>query len=106
MNAPSTIAPRIMRYQPKTAKLCFFMKPVRNFIAATETTNAISTPTMSTISSDDVNENPNLSILRRLAPSMTGIAMKNENSAAASRDIPRIIAPRMVEPEREVPGMS
>ena len=37
---------------------------------------------------------------------MTGIAMKNENSAAASRDIPRIIAPRMVEPEREVPGMS
>ncbi len=31
--------------------------------------------------------------------------MKNENSAAVLRDMPSSIAPRIVEPEREVPGI-
>ena len=40
------------------------------------------------------------------APSMTGTARKNENSAAAGRETERIDAPRIVEPERDVPGTS
>ena len=44
--------------------------------------------------------------LRSDAPSMTGIARKKENSADAVRDTPVSIPPRIVEPEREVPGIS
>ena len=47
----------------------------------------------------------NFRAFRPLAPTMVGMAMKNENSAAAGRLTPRRIAPRMVEPDREVPGM-
>ena len=36
---------------------------------------------------------------------MTGMARKKENSAATNRDVPRITAPKMVEPLREVPGI-
>ena len=35
-----------------------------------------------------------------------GIARKNENSAAAAREVPMMIAPSIVEPERDVPGTS
>lgn len=42
--------------------------------------------------------------LRKVAPSMVGIARKKENSAAATRDEPKIMAPRMVAADREVPG--
>ena len=34
-----------------------------------------------------------------------GMARKKENSAPAALPTPRMIAPRMVEPEREVPGI-
>ena len=44
-------------------------------------------------------------ILRKLTPTITGIARKNENSAATPREQPRIIAPKIVEPERDVPGI-
>ena len=30
--------------------------------------------------------------------------MKNENSAATKRDAPKISAPKIVDPERDVPG--
>jgi hypothetical protein len=40
----------------------------------------------------------------RLAPAMAGMPRKKENSAAAGLEIPIILEPRMVEPEREVPG--
>ena len=36
---------------------------------------------------------------------IVGIAIKKENSAAAVRERPKSIAPSMVEPEREVPGI-
>ena len=36
---------------------------------------------------------------------MTGIAKKKEYSAATKREEPINIAPKMVEPEREVPGI-
>ena len=40
-----------------------------------------------------------------LAPSIVGMAMKKLNSAPAGRATPKMIAPRMVEPERDVPGI-
>ena len=39
------------------------------------------------------------------APSMMGIAIKKENSALAVLDTPVSIPPRIVEPERDVPGI-
>ena len=45
------------------------------------------------------------SAFRPLAPSITGMAIKKENSAATVREVPSRVAPRMVEPEREVPGI-
>ena len=55
-------------------------------------------------SSIPVNANPNFNTFRRLAPNITGIARKKVNSAATVLDIPIIIAPRIVAPERDVPG--
>lgn len=48
---------------------------------------------------------PFLYSVNALAPTITGIAMKNENSAAAARLRPRIIAPMIVAADREVPGI-
>ena len=47
----------------------------------------------------------NFSPLMADAPSRVGMAMKKENSAPALRPTPMRIAPRIVEPEREVPGI-
>ena len=47
----------------------------------------------------------NLRSLMPLAPSMVGMAIKKLNSAAAERLAPRKMPPRMVEPDREVPGI-
>ena len=61
-------------------------------------------PTSKIAISIPVNDNPNLSILRRLAPNITGIAKKNVYSAATVLDIPINNAPIIVAPERDVPG--
>ena len=53
-----------------------------------------------------LNAKPYLIISSRLAPNMTGIAIKKENSAATAREHPKNTAPRIVAPEREVPGIS
>lgn len=50
--------------------------------------------------------NPKFSSFSKLAPNMTGIDMKNENSAATGLDVPIKIPPIIVEPERLVPGTS
>ena len=71
---------------------------------SSEDTNAVIVPIPRIISSVDVNAKPNLRILSRLAPNMTGMARKNVNSAATVRDTPSSSAPTMVAPEREVPG--
>ena len=72
------------------------------------TTNDTTHPTISTPISVPVAATPlstNFSPLMADAPSMVGMAMKKENSAPALRPTPMRIAPRMVEPEREVPGI-
>lgn len=40
------------------------------------------------------------------APNIIGILIKNEKFAANGLDVPTIVAPRIVEPERDVPGTS
>ena len=42
----------------------------------------------------------------REPPAIAGIAIKKDISAAAVLESPIHIAPRIVEPERDVPGMS
>lgn len=54
---------------------------------------------------DAARKRQNFAPFMRDAPSIAGIAIKNENSAAAVRDIPRQQAPSTVEPERDVPGI-
>ena len=44
-------------------------------------------------------------IFRRLAADITGSAARKEKAAALFLDIPSILAPSMVAPEREVPGI-
>ena len=57
------------------------------------------------ITSKLVKTKPNFKSFNKLAPAITGIARKNVNSAATSLEVPSKIAPNMVAPEREVPGI-
>lgn len=100
----NTAAPSTMRYQPNTLKSCFLIYPIRNRITKTDTKNATTIPTSKMTSSLLVNVPPNLTSFKRLAPSITGIAKKNVNSAATVRDTPISSAPTIVAPERDVPG--
>ena len=49
--------------------------------------------------------NPAFKSFTALAPNMVGIARKKENSAAMKREAPIRVAPIIVAPEREVPGI-
>ena len=42
---------------------------------------------------------------KRLAPNMTGIAKKNENSLATVLEQPQYKPPKIVAPDLEVPGI-
>ena len=65
---------------------------------------ATSIPIISIIISEPVKLKPNFNNLSKLAPSMTGTARKNVNSAATVLETPIKSAPRIVAPERDVPG--
>ena len=52
-----------------------------------------------------LNAKPNFLSFNKLAPNITGIDIKNENSAAKLLESPRINAPRIVAPDLEVPGI-
>ena len=75
-------------------------------MAKTETTNATNIPTNKIVNSLAVKTKPNFKSFNRLAPTITGIAKKNVNSAATKRDVPIKIAPIIVAPERDVPGIN
>ena len=62
-------------------------------------------PTISTASSIPEKDIPNLSSFMKLAPNITGTARKKLNSAAATLETPINIAPSIVEPLRDVPGI-
>lgn len=73
-----------------------------------ETTKATIEPVNKIMISSDPNVFPlakNLKIFKKLAPNITGIPKKNENSVATKREAPIKIAPKMVAPEREVPEL-
>ena len=75
-------------------------------MARMDTRNATAMPTTSRESSAAVKAKPNFTIFRRLAPNITGIPRKKLNSAATLLEAPRRMPPRIVAPEREVPGIS
>ena len=75
-------------------------------IARIETTNETTIPSISAKNSPKLNAKPNLTSFKSEAPNITGIARKNVNSAETYLDAPKIIPPRIVAPERDVPGTS
>ena len=99
--------PRTILYQPNGSKSCFLTNPVRNLITKSETTNAITIPSaIAEICGTVIAPPPriNFRILYPLAPIIVGMARKKVNSAAAVLESPKIYAPIIVTPEREVPG--
>ena len=71
-----------------------------------DTKNATTTPVTSVKISAGVKAKPNFTSFRRLAPNMTGIARKKVNSAATVLEVPTRIPPIIVEPDRDVPGIT
>ena len=69
-----------------------------------DTTKATAIPTNRITYSNAVNETPNFTIRSKEAPNITGIPKTNVYSAAAFLPTPNSNAPRIVAPEREVPG--
>ena len=61
-------------------------------------------PNNKTNASIAVKLNPNFTSFSKLAPNIVGIAKKNVNSAATVLDNPMAIPPKIVAPERDVPG--
>ena len=69
-----------------------------------DTTKATIMPTARIAISMPEKASPYLTILRRLAPNMTGIARINVKRAATVLETPIMIPPRIVAPDRDVPG--
>ena len=91
---------------------CFFTKSVKNLSVARDTKKATAPaiPSMMNACAGILIEfwlqyEAKSAILSRLAAPITGIAAKNENSAALFLGIPSILDPMMVAPDREVPGI-
>ena len=100
--------PNAILYQPKLSKLCLLTNAIKNLITNNDTKNAVNVPDISTMISVEFKLKPssrNFATFKSDAPSITGIAKKNENSAAAVLDTLIVEAPKIVEPERDVPGI-
>lgn len=70
-----------------------------------ETTKATTIPVNNIVISIPIKANPNFISFNALAPNIIGIDIKNEYSAAIWREVLNNIPPRIVDPEREVPGI-
>jgi hypothetical protein len=81
------------------------MYPNKNRIANMDTTKATIIPVNKMAASIPVKLKPNLTNFNALAPNITGIDRKKEYSAAMYREVPSIMAPKIVAPERDVPGI-
>src|SRR5699024_11667301 len=87
---------------------CFFFQAedgIRDRNVTGVQTCALPISTARIINSSGVKLNPKLKSLTKLAPNITGMDMKKENSAAIGRSVPSKIPPTIVEPERDVPGI-
>ena len=81
---------------------------IKNLITNNETSNATKHPTNKKITSFNTIAFPeikNLTILSNDAPNITGILKKNENSEATSLLHNKSIAPKIVTPLLDVPGI-
>ena len=102
------VPPIIMRYQPKALNPCLDTKLIKNLIARRATINATILPMIRVSRLLDiilVSSFISLKHLYTVAPNIVGTARKNENSAAAVLDTLIVDAPKIVEPERDVPGI-
>lgn len=99
-----TIIPRIILYIPNPLKLCLLIYPISPFITAVETTKATIQARNNINSSEPDSMLEYLKTLRRLAPSITGIASIKVNSTATGLAIPIRSAPIIVAPDLDVPG--
>lgn len=96
---------KIILYTPKAEKLCSLTNLTSALITNKETIKATNEPTSRNIHSFDVKFNPDFNNLNSDAPAITGMAIKNENSATTGREIPVIIPPKIVDPDLLVPGI-
>lgn len=101
-----TNAPKTIRYHPNALKSFFRIYERKNLIATTETTKDTIIPVSRIDNSKGVKRKPNFNNFKALAPTITGIERKNENSAATALEVPIKIAPTMVAPDRDVPGIN
>ena len=97
---------------PNGIKECFLKNPIKNFIIGTDTKNAQINAVVSRIYAFEVSVDfvfdiklENSNILSALAPKIAGTAAKKENSVASVLFMPSSLAPKIVAPEREVPGI-
>lgn len=74
-------------------------------IAIIETTKAMNIPSNRMKNWKKLKAKPNFLSFKRLAPNITGIDIKNENSAAKLLESPSIKAPSIVAPDLDVPGI-
>ena len=108
MNAKYTITSRlfIILYTLFVLISFFLIFLSNNLIVTIDTRKDTTIPTISTINSVVVNARPNFTIFNKLAPNITGIPKKNENSAATVLEHPSKIPPRIVAPDLDVPGIN
>ena len=78
---------------------------MKNAITAHATKNAATNPTAVAIHCCCVSAAPCFRRLYAEAANMVGIARKKEYSTATCREVPSISEPRIVDAEREVPGI-
>ena len=104
--------PSMMRYIPKGIKLCLRINPSKSLIEIIDIKNAV----IKAIDNNKqasfvidiwfvIKKSENSRIFSPLAPSIAGTAAKNENSVALCLSISIIRAPKIVAPERDVPGI-
>ena len=101
------IIDNIILYIPKTTKLCSFIYFISFLITIRENMNESTMPNIIKKTWNEVIGVPftmAFTTFKDVAPSIVGIAKKNENSVAAVLDNPNIMAPIIVAADLEVPG--
>src|SRR3990170_2963611 len=95
--------PNTMRYQANGRKVFLDTYAMSVRITTSAEMNATTKPMAKMGMSLVVATSAMSPILMTDAPSMAGMARKNENSVAAVRESPSVRPPRMVAPERDIP---
>lgn len=91
-------------YIPNGIKLFFFIYFSKNLITNMDVIKADIVPNNNINASFSVKISPNLNSLRKLAPNITGMDIRNVNSVLFSLDIPSKSPVIIVIPDLDVPG--